>query len=66
MQTNNRIKYIALPSEWVTHFSWSHKSAITSLSADMIRNYPPYDPTQPITKELQRIIYRYYDSASST
>lgn len=45
---------------WVTRVDWVEGQVGVDLSADEVRASPEYDPTQPVNREYEEVLYDYY------
>jgi uncharacterized protein YrrD len=51
---------ILLSSEWIESISWDDSLVYVDLQKAVIANSPPYDPSQPITREYETRLFASY------
>lgn len=51
---------VMLPVDWMTHFSWSDRTAHIDLTQEQVKNAPEYDPRTPVNREYESRLYDFY------
>lgn len=46
--------------DWLRDINWSNKTVKLDLTREKIKNSPEYDPTAPINREWETVVYDYY------
>jgi hypothetical protein len=46
--------------DWVTDVDWDQSIVSVNLSSDKIKDGPEYDPTNPVNREQEEVLYDYY------
>ena len=52
---------VLVAPDWVNHFDWLDRKLSMDVTAEQIKNCPPYDPASPPTREYETVLYRYYE-----
>jgi hypothetical protein len=52
---------VLVAPDWVSHFDWADHKLSMDVTADRIKNCPPYDPASPPTREYETVLYAYYE-----
>jgi hypothetical protein len=52
---------VLVAPDWVSHFDWVDHKLSMDVTAERIKNCPPYDPASPPTREYETVLYRYYE-----
>jgi hypothetical protein len=53
-------RQVCLPLATVRTVEWVHRHMAVDLSKDAVKNSPPYDPLDPITREYEVVLHDYY------
>lgn len=53
-------KEVLIAPTWISEISWDEATVYTSLSINKIRHSPPFDPSSPVNRDYEDIIYDYY------
>jgi uncharacterized protein YrrD len=53
-------KQVLLPVERVQSLNWPHKEVIGSIDRDFLAGAPAFDPSQPVNREHEVVVYDYY------
>ena len=53
-------KKVIVSSKWINRISWDKKEVQVDLIKDKIQNSPPYDPSMPINREYETLLFDYY------
>lgn len=53
-------KKVLVAPDWVAGVDWAGREVSVSLTADSIRNSPPYDPLIAINREYEKRLYDFY------
>jgi hypothetical protein len=53
-------KKVLIPPKWIERIDWSTESCQIDLPAELIKNGPLYDPTEPVNREIEERLYDYY------
>jgi len=51
---------VLLSTEWTTAVNWNDKSVLTNVSEDKIKSSPDFDPSKPINREYEELIFAHY------
>ncbi len=51
---------VLIAPDWISAISWEERKVHVLLTKESIKNAPPYDPDQPITREYETRLYDYY------
>jgi hypothetical protein len=51
---------VLLSPEWVDSVSWPEAKAFVNLKRDVIKNAPSYSPDNPVTRDFETRLHRYY------
>ena len=54
-------KKILIAPQWTKSIDWAEAVVYVDLDREEIRNSPEYDPSVPITRDFEQIIYKYYN-----
>ena len=46
---------------WVNHFDWTTRKLTIDMPADRIKRCPPYDPSVPLSRDYEVVLYRHYE-----
>jgi sporulation protein YlmC with PRC-barrel domain len=53
-------KQVPVALEWVDDIDVARKEVLISLNQDAIKHSPPFDPTLPVNRQYEEVIYDYY------
>ncbi|MGA1843879.1 MAG: PRC-barrel domain-containing protein [bacterium] len=53
-------KKVLVPIQWITEVDWAGSKVHVDLTRETLKNYPEYDPSSPVNRETEEIIYDYY------
>jgi sporulation protein YlmC with PRC-barrel domain len=58
---NRRGSYSLIPFQMIKKISWPQKQIRVSITKEALAKSPQYDPSKPVTQELEDEIYNYFD-----
>ena len=53
-------KRVLIATEWVDQVDWTHATVHLDVTQEMVKGSPAYDPTAPVTREIETNLYDYY------
>jgi hypothetical protein len=53
-------KKVLISPQWAKEISWTFKKIFVDLLKEIIKNSPEYDPSEPVNREYENILYDYY------
>lgn len=51
---------VLLPARWIRGVSWERQTMAVDLARDTLKSAPRYDPSVPLTRELESAVHRHY------
>lgn len=60
-RTDRHGKMVLLTLHWVRDVNWGLSRIHVTISEEDLENTPPYNPTVPVTRDYERLLYDYYD-----
>ncbi|MEO8855911.1 MAG: PRC-barrel domain-containing protein [Burkholderiaceae bacterium] len=52
---------VLISPEWIDDVNWSDSKVSVKMSRDAIKNAPPYDPNMTLSREHEKVLYRFHD-----
>jgi hypothetical protein len=52
---------VLVAPDWVSHFDWAKRQLTMDVPAERIRQCPPYDPSAPLSRDYEVVLYRHYE-----
>jgi hypothetical protein len=52
---------VLVAPDWVDHFDWTARKLTMDVSAERIKQCPPYDPNVPVSRDYEVVLYRHYE-----
>jgi len=52
---------VLVAPDWVNHFDWTARKLTMDVPAERIKQCPPYDPSVPVSRDYEVVLYRYYE-----
>jgi hypothetical protein len=53
-------KKVIISPQWCTAIEWESKKAIVEMTRESIKGSPEYDPSAPVNREYEEVLYDYY------
>jgi hypothetical protein len=53
-------KKVLVHPDWIDSVSWPEARVKIDLTAEQVRNSPEYDPSAPVNREYEMLLYDYY------
>lgn len=53
-------KKVLIALEWIDEINWQDSNVTVELSGDLIKNSPPFDPSEPVNRVYEETLYDYY------
>lgn len=53
-------KHVLVSTAWVDVVDWTHATVDLDVTKEMVEASPEYDPTAPVTREIEENLYDYY------
>jgi hypothetical protein len=54
---------VLVAPDWVSHFDWAERKLTMDVPAERIKRCPPYDPSAPLSRDYEVVLYRHYERA---
>jgi hypothetical protein len=51
---------VLISPEWIGQVSWPDSAVDVTMDRESVKNSPPYDPTQPVNRQYEAVLYDYY------
>ena len=52
---------VLVAPDWVNHFDWTARKLSMDVPAERIKRCPPYDPSVPVSRDYEIVLYRHYE-----
>jgi hypothetical protein len=52
---------VLVAPDWVSHFDWAKRQLTMDVPAERIKQCPPYDPSAPLSRDYEVVLYRHYE-----
>ena len=53
-------KKVIIPPQWVLDINWDRAEVLVDVSSESIQNSPRFDPSAPVRRDYENLLYEYY------
>ena len=54
------MKIVSVSPAWVAGVDWPERAVNVNLTQEQVKNSPEFDPTRPVNRQYEEVLYDFY------